>query len=304
MCINRRNAQYILPGNSRHYYYMVDEKLVTKKLAEEAGVPCPRTYAVIEYWRDVRDKIEHVLGSYPSFVIKPNRGSAGRGIMVLESDLKGGCTSSDGTPVAELEIRYQITSILSGLYSLSELPDKVMIEQRIFPHTFFNGMTWNGTPDIRIILYHTIPVMAMLRLPTKTSGARANLHQGAVGVGIAIMTGITRTAVCRNDQVTHHPDTGALLVGLQMPYWDALIESSQKLAEYIPLSYIGVDFMLDQTIGPTLIEANARPGLNIQIANVIGLRPRLEYIDQAIKTGDSLEDIRAHYFEQLKNHTL
>jgi len=130
------------------------------------------------------------------------------------------------------------------------------------------------------------------------------LHQGAVGVGIAIMTGITRTAVCRNDQVTHHPDTGALLVGLQMPYWDALIESSQKLAEYIPLSYIGVDFMLDQTIGPTLIEANARPGLNIQIANVIGLRPRLEYIDQAIKTGDSLEDIRAHYFEQLKNHTL
>ncbi len=37
--------------------------------------------------------------------------------------------------------------------------------------------------------------------------------------------------------------------------------------------------MLDAALGPVVLEANARPGLTIQVANRRGLLPRLEWID-------------------------
>jgi len=37
--------------------------------------------------------------------------------------------------------------------------------------------------------------MAMLRLPTKESGGKANLQQGAIGLGIDMASGVTTSAV-------------------------------------------------------------------------------------------------------------
>jgi glutathione synthase/RimK-type ligase-like ATP-grasp enzyme len=52
-----------------------------------------------------------------------------------------------------------------------------------------------------------------------------------------------------------------------------------KLADALELGYIGVDFVLDAALGPVVLEANARPGLNIQVANRRGLLPRLALVD-------------------------
>ena len=52
-----------------------------------------------------------------------------------------------------------------------------------------------------------------------------------------------------------------------------------KLADGLDLGYLGVDFVLDAAGGPVVLEANARPGLNIQVANRCGLLPRLRLID-------------------------
>jgi hypothetical protein len=38
--------------------------------------------------------------------------------------------------------------------------------------------------------------------------------------------------------------------------------------------------MIDETIGPLMIEVNARPGLAIQMANGVGLLRRLEPVDR------------------------
>jgi len=43
-----------------------------------------------------------------------------------------------------------------------------------------------GLPDIRVIAYNMVPVMAMMRIPTKESGGKANIHGGACAVGIDI----------------------------------------------------------------------------------------------------------------------
>ena len=121
--------------------------------------------------------------------------------------------------------------------------------------------------------------MAMLRLPTKSSNGRANLHQGGLGVGIDLGTGITHHAVRKNRAVDSHPDTGMPVVGLRVPYWQTVLRMARRVAEEVRLGYVGVDIVIDAKAGPMLLEANARPGLAIQIANGRGLLPRLQAID-------------------------
>ena len=58
-----------------------------------------------------------------------------------------------------------------------------------------------------------------------------------------------------------------------------------RVAEVVGLGYIGVDIVVDRVAGPLMLEANARPGLAIQIANNQGLLPRLEAIDDMLDRG-------------------
>ena len=119
----------------------------------------------------------------------------------------------------------------------------------------------------------------MLRLPTKTSKGRANLHQGAVGVGINLKTGQTFGGVRHNRLSDIHPDTGTNIHSLVIPQWSNMLTMAMKISDAIGLQYVGVDIVLDSELGPVVLELNARPGLSIQIANRAGLSPRLCAID-------------------------
>jgi alpha-L-glutamate ligase-like protein len=277
--INARNSQYVLPGNPRCFFPRVDDKLLTKQICEQRGIPVPETYAVIERHGDIR-RFPELVGDRQQFVIKPASGSAGRGITVVARRDETACFSPSGTRTSYVDIRYHLSTLLSGLYSLGGQPDRAIIEQRIIKHPAFEQVAVDGTPDIRIVLYRCVPVMAMVRLPTRQSRGRANLHQGAVAAGIHLVTGRTLGGVCQNRTIAVHPDTGAPIVGMSVPCWEQLLSASMKLAEALELTYLGVDFVLDVDCGPVVLEANARPGLAIQIANGCGLRPRLEWLDR------------------------
>ena len=160
-----------------------------------------------------------------------------------------------------------------------------IVQQRVRLHPTFAAITYKGIPDVRVILYRNEPAMAMLRLPTQQSNGRANLHQGGIGTGVDLETGITHHAVQRNRLVERHPDTGVPVVGLRVPYWSDVLAMSQRVARAVGLGYIGVDIVVDETHGPMLLEANARPGLAIQIANNRGLLPRLREIDDMLEQG-------------------
>jgi glutathione synthase/RimK-type ligase-like ATP-grasp enzyme len=58
-----------------------------------------------------------------------------------------------------------------------------------------------------------------------------------------------------------------------------LLAAAMKLADALEMGYIGVDFVIDAKVGPVVLEANARPGLAIQVAHRIGLLPRLKLIE-------------------------
>lgn len=279
--MNQRNAAYILDHNPRRLFPVVDDKLRMHALCRKIGVATPAIFAEIGYMSMLR-RLPELFAGHADFVIKPNRGAGGRGVLVITGRDGPRYIRHNGERLGVEAIRQHLTDILSGMYSLGGQPDRAIVQQRIRLHPAFESIAYKGIPDIRVILYRGEPAMAMLRLPTKTSNGRANLHQGGIGAGIDLTSGITHHAVQRNRLVAYHPDTGRPLVGLRVPYWREVLRMARRVAEAVELGYLGVDIVVDARLGPMLLEANARPGLAIQIANGRGLLPRLQAIDASL----------------------
>lgn len=276
--LNGRNARVVLPYNERRYYPLVDDKLRTKRLFLDHGVPVPPLYAVLRSPGELRN-LDERLRSHADLVIKPSRGSGGRGVLVITDHQADAWTTAAGHVLSNEDVRSYVADILSGLYSLSGTADKALVEYRVECDPVFSAVAFRGVPDIRIILYRTYPVMAMLRLPTKRSGGRANLHQGALGAGVDLATGRTLHAVHGRTPIREHPDTGHSVIGLSVPHWNDCLLAASRIADLVPLGYMGVDIVLDARRGPMVLELNARPGLAIQLANNAGLDHRLARID-------------------------
>lgn len=273
--INMRNARYLLPNNPRKLYGLVDDKLQTKALAEAEGLSVPETYAVVRTPHDAA-LLEKKLADRGAFVIKPSRGSGGKGVLVIDGKEGSSYVKPSGAKLSGDELRHHVANILAGLFSLGGQRDCALVEYRVRPAKLLTDISYQGAPDIRIVMLHGYPVMAMLRAATLGSDGRANLHQGALGIGIDIATGRTVRAVHHGKPVTRHPDLGIDLIGIQMPGWGKILDIAVTCQEMTGLGYLGVDLMIDETLGPLMIEVNARPGLAIQMANGVGLLRRLE----------------------------
>jgi alpha-L-glutamate ligase-like protein len=280
--MNRRNTEYIMRCNPRRRFPLVDDKLLTKQLALKYGIPTPPLYHVVSHHGDIA-RLEKALADRQEFVLKPARGCGGSGIILVTDRRDGKFVTQSGKLISKDDIRYHVSDILSGIYSLEGIEDKAVVEGLIHPDQVFGSVTYEGVPDVRIIVYRGIPAMAMVRLPTKQSDGKANLHRGAVGVGIDIGRGKTLNGVSRSGAITHHPDTGQSLRGIEIPFWEKMLLMAAKCTEMAGLGYLGVDLVIDKDDGPVLLELNARPGLQIQVANRRGLLKRLEMIDKAPK---------------------
>ncbi|MDX9814094.1 MAG: alpha-L-glutamate ligase-like protein [Sulfurimonas sp.] len=280
--MNARNIDFISRYNSRKYYPLVDDKLQTKLLAEEHGINTPELLLVIRSQSDIK-RYKDRLNSLSSFVIKPARGSGGKGIMVIVGKDGHMFIKSSGAKIDFDEISRHLSNTLAGLHSLSGDQDVAIVETLIELDPIFEPYSYQGVPDIRIIVFRGYPVMAMLRLSTKASDGKANLHQGAVGVGIDIKSAKAINAVVNGVKITHHPDTKHSFEAIEIPNWPELLELASSCYDITHLGYFGADIVLDKNRGAMLLELNARPGLAIQIANSKGLLKPLKEI-QKIKT--------------------
>lgn len=290
--LNERNADFIMRLNPRRFYPRVDDKALTKELALEAGMAVPDLYGIIEHQGQVR-QFTDMVGDLRSFVIKPAQGSGGDGILVVtgRSDRKrDSFRLSSGMLISKGELEHHISNIVGGQYSLSGNRDKALIEYCVHFDPTFAEVSYQGVPDVRVVVYRGYPAMAMVRLPTRASDGKANLHQGAVGAGVDMGTGKTLQGVLDDEVVDEHPDTGALVAGLQIPQWEFILGTSAKGLEVTGLGYLGVDMVIDRDRGPLILEMNARPGLNIQIANGTGLANRLARIDAIHNASASPEE--------------
>tara|TARA_R110002073_G_scaffold325730_1_gene505083 strand:- start:856 stop:1833 length:978 start_codon:yes stop_codon:yes gene_type:complete len=301
--LNWRNAEYQLVHNQRRFFPLVDDKLKSKRLAEAAGIAVPPLFGVIEYPHEVRS-FAAIVQDHEDFVVKPAEGSGGDGILVVTGRDGAGFRLANGTVLSADDMRFHINNILAGTFSLGGQPDKALIEYRIRFDPLFANIAFQGVPDIRIIVFHGVPVMAMTRLPTEQSSGKANLHQGAIGAGIDMTTGRTLNAVWHDRIITRHPDTDAPVSGVQIPHWDTLLHHAARSFDLTHLGYQGIDMVLDSERGPVMLELNARPGLSIQIANGEGLGLRLAKVEARLQSApDTLAEITSRVAFARENFT-
>lgn len=287
--LNRRNQEYIRPYNSPSAKRVADNKIATKRLIAKEGIKSPEVYKL------VRSKMQLKFLDWESlpksFVIKPNQGTGGNGIAVFYGKKKGQMAwiRPNGSIMTKNDIILHIENILEGRFSMGNKKDIAIIEERVKTDPLLKQYSYKGVPDIRVICFNGVPIMAMTRIPTKRSNGTANLHSGAICTGIDIATGITTYSMQMNTsspftdtyediETTQDLRTNKVLRGIHIPNWDDILEIALKCQRVSKLGYIGVDIALDAEKGPIVFELNARPGLGIQVANKAGLRWRLEKV--------------------------
>ena len=273
--INARNLACVYPLNPRRHFPRADNKLLCKQLLEEHHIPHPETRAVYNQYRDLLS-LEADIENLSGFAVKPEHGFGGRGILIVTRDADG-LLRSGGEPISIDELRTHIYRVLTGCFSLEKVSDSAFIEQLVISDNTFQDISFGGLPDIRIILHRGNPILAMARVPTAESGGLANLHQGALGLGVDMQTGVTTQAVYRGRCVTRAPNTNKPLAGFQIPHWENILDMATQSSHIFGLGYLGVDIVIDRYQGPMVIEVNARPGLNIQLANAKGLKTQMDW---------------------------
>ena len=305
--INERNLRLINDYNPRRLMRLVDDKTETKRLANAAGIQTPELYGLIRSPAEMR-KLEILLNHPDGCVIKPANGSQGNGIQVILGPMRGGWRRSNGQRALLEDLKFHVNNILSGMYSLSGQPDIAMIEYRVKFDDVFDPISFGGVPDIRIIVLRGIPFVAMVRLPTAESDGKANLHKGGVGVGLDLVTGRTLYGMQKGKTTDIHPDTANPLSNISVPHWDEMLLMAAKAYDVTGLGYLGADIVLDKGKGPMLLELNARPGLAIQVANRMGVRPLIEACMKADTEGLNAEQRvelgKKLYREHVPDHVL
>lgn len=274
--LNERYLTYIRPHNLSRATRIADDKILTKEFLMKNNIPVPEKLAVLHNNLEL-DRFDFT--SLPkSFVIKPTKGAKGGGIEIIyNKDKEGNYIKSGGERVPERYLRSLCRDIIDGRFSLFNEPDTVLIEERIRPYKAFRYYTYQGTPDIRIFVYNKIPIMGMIRFPTRESEGKGNLDKGAIGCGIDMAAGKTTYSIIgKSQRIDYVPDTKLPLSGIRIPYWNRILRYSIEASKATKLGFSSVDFLIDKEKGPVITELNARSGLSIQIANRDGLKWRLE----------------------------
>ncbi len=279
--MNSRNLEYIRPHNLKKAKRLADDKILSKKILKKGGVPVPKLIAKISSHESLEKFDWGILPA--SFALKPNKGFGGEGILIVYGKKKNGenvWIKADGSKVTVDDLKNHIRNIIDGFFSLSGVADIALFEERLQLLKLFKPYAFRGIPDIRVLVYNKVPVMAMLRVPTKESTGKANLQQGAIGIGVDMANGVTTTAIYRKSKIIEYvPGTRLLLSGIKIPYWTDILKLAVRAQEVSGLGFLGADVAIDKERGPVFLELNARPGLSIQVANLSGLKERLERVD-------------------------
>lgn len=284
--MNSRNILYISRYNKGAGTKIANHKLLTKSTLQKAQLPTPKLYRVFRKPEDIEKYDFAKLKE--NFVIKPDNSLGGEGIMVIErgGTYAGEWITTTGEKKTVLDFKLLIQEILEGRFSMENKPDIAFVEERVRIHPAFEKVCFGGTPDIGVLVFNHVPVMAYLRLPTRESGGRANMFQGALACGIDMATGITTNAALWTHSIKFFPGTRRKLIGIKIPDWDEVLKLAINCQMAIPeLGFMRADIVLQPSIlhpGKTLpkvLELNAQPGLKIQIANKAGLRRRLERVE-------------------------
>lgn len=273
--MNSRNLSFIKKYNNKEAIDIADNKLKTKKYLSKIWVPFAQTFAIIRNYEELKKfSFDSIVSS--QFVIKPNKGSKGKWILIIEK--REGVYLHNGTEYSVVELQWHMQDILDGAYSISWFDDSILIEERLLPHHDFQDFCTYWLADIRIIVFNFVPVAAMVRVPTLESDGKANLNQWWIWMWIDVGTWKVSTIQYKRKIYTNtFPDRYSEFYLKQIPFWDKIIQYSSQIQGYIDLWYLALDWVITQD-WPKLLEINARAWLEIQNVTWIPLKSRLARI--------------------------
>jgi alpha-L-glutamate ligase-like protein/uncharacterized protein (TIGR02421 family) len=272
--MNARNLEYISKYNSKKHKRFADDKIFTKDFLSSRGIGVAKLYHHIKDYEHLTPKFFDNLPS--SFVIKPNRGFGGGGITVITERKKNNWITPSDKKLSEADLFRRCTEILEGKYSISGSSDSIIFEERLEPHPDFNQLTDVGLPDVRVIAFNNVPIMAMTRIPNIESEGKANMELGAYGLGIDIGSGKT-TGAAYFSQYTKRLPGGISAVGFQIPHWEEILHTVSKIQIITGIGYLGIDLVITKN-KVAVLELNARAGLKIQVANRTPQKARLRKV--------------------------
>ena len=274
--LNARNLLYIKPFNPRKGIAFADDKLKTKAFLSARGVPTAKIFGRIEN----REQLQAFdFSALPdTCVLKPNFGSGGEGILVLSGRKHGQFLVQGKEPISDRDLRAHVEDILDGKFAVNGRNDTAFFERLLVADAAFARLRPAGLPDVRIVVFNLVPVMAMLRIPTAESGGKANVHLGGIGIGVDIAKGVTTYATQYNRRVQELPHGGDP-AGFAIPHWEELLLIASRIQYITNIGYLAVDLTIDAEQGPVLLEVNARAGLMVQVANLAPLRTRLKRVE-------------------------
>ena len=294
--MNQRNNIYVKEFNPDRGIRLANNKEQTKKFLSQRSIPVPKTFFHIKNRQDwFQFNAETLLAK--TFVIKPNKGSKGQGIFVINDcrkrEIEWKVSSSffkkinnlaniyeqqikdfwyefsiGGKWISEIDLKKKAGWIFQWLFSSLGKPDTMLIEEKLIPWPWFELFCKYGLADMRIIMFNLVPVIAMLRVPTKASWGKANLAQGGIGLGIDIVTGKVNSLYWQGQSyTTNFPEERSQFKNKKIPYRQEILEYSANAQYFVNSWYLGMDWVITNK-WPKLLEINARAWLEIQ--NITG----------------------------------
>jgi hypothetical protein len=219
-----------------------------------------RRYVPLDDAGAVRPIDELIRSVAEPIVMKPVRGTLGRGIHIIEPLPDG--LRVNGRPIAAAEL---VSKLRNEHYVVAP-----RIQQAAYARTIFAG-SLNSIRVMTLIDPTTglpfIP-LAVHRFGADCTAPFDGFPNGGVIAPVDVETGRLGTVIRmrqgeRRIQLEAHPDTGAQMTGVELPRWADIRAELLALAARMPfLPYIGWDVVITDS-GFLINEGNSRPSLRV-----------------------------------------
>ncbi len=192
------------------------------------------------------EAIKSFIRDNKKVIFKPNRGSCGKGVFAF--DIKEGEDAMDKA-------------------ILSVLGKDFLCEQFIIQHSVMASLHPHSVNSIRVLAMNDHGDVKIIAATLKMGDAEKvvdNLRNDGRAANISIESGIVDTPCADlQDNSTFYSSTGILVLGLQIPNWDKVLELAKKTVLKCKGNVLlGLDIAVTEE-GAVLIEANNRPGTRI-----------------------------------------
>ncbi len=266
----RRYLRFVHKINDPRYYKVSQNKLVEKSLLTTLGLPTSKLLGLFhpkagqgvdgQPLCDATD-LERVLATSTAdgLFFKPAEGDSGRGVFGLAIENEGGRRVLREVLTRDVVATEVLAQRLAGA------PEGYVIEEMIKQHPLLASLNPTSVNTLRIWVLHDNTGLhvagAFLRVG-RAGSLVDNTAAGGLACAIELDSGVIRDALdltlSRNHYVSH-PDSGAKLVGAEIPYWHACKQLACDALRVLPGAiFSGMDIAITAK-GPVVVEYNVEP---------------------------------------------